>query len=779
MRYDNRGLFSNHFLATRLQEMPQWENFNVDEAQRARMREIVEAAQAGLPTANEAQTENDLIRPLLDTLNLEYDVQTGLPAWGGRSVPDYAVFPTDAARSAALALRGSNDFWPLASAVMDAKAWSVELDQVGAGGPGRTPAQQIAEYLRDSDRPWGVLTNGRVWRLYTRQERRRATDWFEMELEHAVYGDDDEFKLFVLVFGRPGLTPDPLDGLTFNDRLLIGSLEYAASIGERLRDRAFRTVEVLARGFARHERWADPTAEQRRTLYENSLVGLYRLLFVLSAEARGLLPVANPTYRDHYSLAHHRTDVRIRRAANAWAPGSCDLFGSLRDLFGLIDTGEDTLGIPPYNGGLFDAEAHPFLRDSCCPDPELGEAIFQLAFDQAPGGVEEPIDYRDIKPRDLGTIYEGLLEFRLATATEPLSVGTREGVEAYVPATGTRTVVVATGELYLQNDRGDRRASGSYYTPDYIVDYMIENSLDPVLAARSSFIEDELSQRREALSEASDDAAQAEAEAALEQTEASVLDRLLEVRVLDPAVGSGHFLVAAMHFITDAVFTDPNFRPEEDDPEGLLLRRRVAERCLFGIDQNPLAVELARLTIWLETVAPDRPLSFLDHHLKVGNALLGARLADLRSLQVGAGGDQVTLAEVQLESDLPRILQELLEVVSRDARTREDIDEKEAHARQANELLEPYRRVADFWLAVAGFRQDGDMTLLETAMFGIRDDAQRAAAEADERWQKALTFAEARSFFHWELAFPEAFFDAQGHRRADAAFDLVIGNPPV
>lgn len=777
MRYDNRGLFSNHFLAARLRDMPQWQRFQIDEGQRKRMREILESARAGLATANEAQTENDLIRPLLDELGVVFDVQTGLQAWSGRSVPDYAVFRNEETRAAALPLRGTNDFWPLASAVMDAKAWSIELDQVSAGGPGRTPAQQINEYLRDSDRPWGVLTNGRTWRLYTRQERRRAVDRFEMELEHALDGSDDEFKLFVLVFGRLGLTPDPLDSLTFADRVLRGSLEYATGIGERLRDRAFRTVEVLARGLARHESWSNPTAEQRRTLYENSLVWLYRLLFVLSAEARGLLPIQNPTYRDHYSLAHHREDVRNRRGANAWAASSCGLFGSLRDLFRLIDAGDETLSIPPYNGGLFSEDAHPFLRDTCCPDPELGEAIFQLAFDQTPEGLVEPIDYRDIKPRDLGTIYEGLLEFRLSTATEPLAVGMREGVEVHVPATGTRPIVVSLGELYLQNDRGDRRASGSYYTPDYIVDYMIENSLAPVLAARSAEIAVELDHLREAL-DAAGDGEKAQRAAEFAQAHHAVRDRLLDVRVLDPAMGSGHFLVAAMHHISDSIFTDPNFHSIEPDPDGLLLRRAVAERCLFGIDLNPLAVELARLTIWLETVAPDRPLSFLDHHLKVGDALLGARLSDLRSLRIGVQSDQVTIAEVELETDLPSVLQELLAVVSRDARTREDIDEKEEHARHANELLEPYRRVADLWLAVAGFRQPGDLALHETAMFGIRDAKQREVAESDPRWQAAVAFAAGHSFFHWELEFPEAFFDVDGHRRGDAGFDVVIGNPP-
>jgi hypothetical protein len=724
MRYDNRGLFSNHFLATRLIDMPQWQLCVVDQQQRARMRDILARAQPGLPTANEAQTEQDLIRPLLDTLGFHYDVQTGLPAWAGRSVPDYAIFPTLDARAAALPLRGTSDFWPFSSALEDAKAWSVGLDQAGAGGAGRTPAQQIAEYLRDSDRPWGVLTNGQTWRLYTRQQGRRATDR-----------------------------------------------------GERLRDRAFRTVEVLCQGFARHEGWNDPPSERRRQIYENALVFLYRLLFILSAEARGLVPIDNPTYRDHYSLRRLRQEVRDRHAARAWAGSSCALYQSLRSLFQLIDGGDDGLSIPPYNGGLFDEEAHNFLRDSCCPDPELGEAIFQLAFDHH-DNVIEPIDYRDIASRDLGTIYEGLLEFRLATATRPLTVATRERVEVYVPASGNQPVVVDTGELYLQNDRGDRRASGSYYTPDYIVDYMVANSLEPSLAARSEAVANHLVELSQTAEQTDDEQERQAVELERRLYADTVGEHLLQVRVLDPAMGSGHFLVAAMHAITDSIFTDPNFRSPEDDPDGLLLRRRVAERCLFGVDMNPLAVELARLTIWLETVSPDRPLSFLDHHLKTGNSLLGGQLSDLRSLRIGQGGAQLTIAEQQFDQELPNVMSELVAVVARDARTREDIEEKEAHAREADALLARYRRVLNLWLAIAGFRQSGDQDFMEVAMYGITDPAQQVAAEADARWGPALDFARARSFFHWELEFPDAFFGSDGHRLSDPGYDLVIGNPP-
>lgn len=779
MEYRNEALFSNHFLVNRLTDLEEWKSAPVDGALRDRMRSIFEGAKAGLPAANEAQTENDLIRPILDLLGLHYDVQTGLSAWKGHRVPDYAVFPSDALLKSATPRRGTPAFWDDACSVIDAKSWSTGLDDVGTGGSGRTPAQQITEYMRELDHPWGVLTSGRTWRLYSRRRETRASQFFEIDLEAALYGDEDSFRFFVLVFGKAGLVSDPFVKQTFNDQVLSGSVSYAKGVGDRLRDRAFRTVEILSRGFARHEGLNSPTSEQLRDLYENSLVLLYRLLFVLSAEARGLLPMKNSTYRDHYSLTHIRDSIRKRVKSYSWSAESCDLYVRLGNLFRLIDLGDGSLGVPPYNGGLFDSSAHSFLRDSCCRDRELGEALFQLSFDiDLASDSEEAIDYRDIAPRHLGTIYEGLLEFRLAVANVPLAIGVRDRVEVYVPAK-EKEAVVEPGELFLENDKGARRATGSYYTPDYIVDYIVENALSEPLAVRSRQVAEELKILQEAVDSAPKQDARSEAVRDIASFKKTTGDRLIDVRVLDPAMGSGHFLVAAMHHIADRVFTDPSFEASEDDPKGLFLRRRIAERCLFGVDFNPLAVELARLTIWLETVAPDRPLSFLDHHLKVGDSLIGVALSQVAELKPSkkAGGTG-TFAESELHADLPVVIGKLVAIGLADARTHADIEEKEARLREAEALLVPYREVADLWTSIAGFGQDGDQTLLDELMFGIRNLTRRVAAHNDARCRAALDYGRKKSFFHWEIEFPEAFFAESGDRLPIPGFDAVVGNPP-
>src|SRR5437660_3329245 len=189
------------------------------------------------------------------------------------------------------------------------------------------------------------------------------------------------------------------------------------------------------------------------------------------------------------------------------------------------------------------------------------------------------IDFRDLSVRNLGTIYEGVLEYHLET------IQAKDG-----------------WTIDLLNDKGERKATGSYYTPDFIVKYIVDQTVGPVL--------------QRVVAQAASDKSNVEA--------------LLTIKVLDPSMGSGHFLVEATEYIA-RFLVELNVQPEGVMKEGELAywKRRVVQSCIYGVDLNPLAVELAKLSLWLSTVAKDRPLSFLDHHLRTGNALIGARLADL------------------------------------------------------------------------------------------------------------------------------------------------------
>ena len=246
----------------------------------------------------------------------------------------------------------------------------------------------------------------------------------------------------------------------------------------------------------------------------------------------------------------------------------------LSQLFGYINEGEEELGVPTYNGGLFDPAKHPFLEKHAVGDRRLEQAIDMLT------RVDNQfVDYRDLAVRHLGTIYEGLLEYHLAPCDEP------------------------RWTITLVNAKGERKATGSYYTPEYIVNYIVEATLGPTLdeAARDATSPDDLTRR------------------------------ILDLKVLDPAMGSGHFLVAATEFIARRLVAldarpGPAPTPRPTWPTG---SAASSPRASTAWTWNPLAVELAKLSLWLSTVAQDRPLSFLDHHLRPGNSLVGARLANL------------------------------------------------------------------------------------------------------------------------------------------------------
>jgi Eco57I restriction-modification methylase/N-6 DNA Methylase len=407
-------------------------------------------------------------------------------------------------------------------------------------------------------------------------------------------------------------------------------------------------------------------------VFDHALVLLYRLLFCLHAEARELLPVDNPHYRE-YSLRKRKLELADDRdRGRVFSGASDDLYNDLRALFRIVDRGDEALGVSEYDGGLFSAQRHPYFTNRSVPDNLLAPALDGLYRVRG-----EFVDYRGLSVRHLGTIYERLLDYRLEE---------RHSILVLAPASG-------------------RRETGSYFTPEHIVDRIVERTLDPVLERRSAEL----------------------ARSGLRGQDA--LDSFLEVRVLDPAMGSGHFLVSAAAYIAQYVATDPSY--DGDLPMGEI-QRLVAERCIYGVDVNPMAVELAQLSLWLTTVQRDEPLTFL-HNLRVGNSLVGADLTELRAAE--------TVFAERLARDVNTILERLGEIERRETRRGTDVHEKERLAAAAEELREPLEQYADDQVASAFSSGVGRL-------------------------------------FHWELEFPEVFLRSDGRRRPDGGFDAVIGNPP-
>jgi len=769
--FNNSSLFSNHYLENMVQKTPEWG----DEARLSevysRIKAIFDRKGKNFERYVEAELEHNLIRPALDILGHHYGVQEGLH--GDPLKPDYAFFPDQETLDEAYTHnKGSEDFYKKAIAVGDAKAWNVLLDKSRQGKAQRemtNPSFQIDVYLRATPPKWAILTNGRLWRLYHEDTSYKLDCYYEINLPELIdkiekTGDIAPFKYFYLFFRLDAFPQIPL-GSSFLDRVREESSAYAQKIGDDLQENVYKAMKVLAEGFlAETSNALSRSEEDIRNIQENSLRLLYRLLFIFYAESRKLLDVDNMHYRE-ISLRKLKEEVaeRIDRG-EAMLSVRSTYWEGLRDLFRLINDGSEAFGIPKeefyipaYNGGLFDPSVNLFLVQKRIGNSYLARAIDLLA--RSKGDDEMAfVDYSSLEIRHLGSIYEGILEYRLHLAGESMVAIKEKGKEIWVPEleAGGKKILdhVQTGGIYLVTDKGERKATGSYYTPDYIVKYIVANTLEPLMKKK---MEDCL------------------------WSGGSYLKALLSIKVLDPAMGSGHFLVEATDRIAkELVHARETARPEEEGSEEIAehdiqwARREVVRNCIYGVDLNPMAVELAKLSLWLTTVASNKPLSFLDHHLRCGNSLIGAELDKLATLP-GGRAEQTPLWSYVLKSHTDGLLKKYSLMAALPDDNLQMVKWKEEQFRQIkeSELSRRLNELSNVWLSTFFGNKLSDDDYYELQNHLSLEKFPDWTSLRERVWfKRAQELASKKRFFHWELEFPEVF---QGENRG---FDVVIGNPP-
>jgi len=803
----NRGLFSEHFLKARL---PRWKDWQIDDELvefRRRLASLYESTKAILPLANEAQTEKEFVQPVLDLLGYadSYIVQAPTQIGEHTNRPDYALFPDQTTKNKAYEKLRDNDY-TLCIGIADAKYWQRELDLARASDretlTKQNPSVQIARYLTGTKQNWGILTSGRHWRLYSSKSHVPLGNYYQVDLvELLEEAPTESLKYFYVLFRKQAFLQ--VEGKSLLDRILEGSEEYAVELEADIKERAYQVVELLCRGFTADLGREELTDATLRHVYDNSLILLYRLLFVFYAEARELLPLTgNASYRETYSLRKLTHDIdEILSKGYELSTGSAQYYHSVSSLFQLINKGAPKLGVPEYNGGLFDPAEHPFLELHAIPDAYFVQAIHQLArVTDRKLKREVAVDYNTLSERHLGSIYEGLLEFKPRIAPHDLVVIKDKGSARYAAANEypDKQVAYTVGEVYLANDKGERKASGSYYTPQYIVDCIIENTIDPLVEEAHDRVRELKPGVDRAIAEWE---RLREQKQGLEPTEkydrkiAEEREKLLApymaLKVLDPAMGSGHFLSRATEFIAEAIATDPDIESPvalAEESELIYHRRRVVESCIYGVDLNPLAVELAKLTLWLTTMAKAKPLSFLDHHLKVGNSLIGARVSELdeirqpkrksKAIDLSRAPVQLGIFQQLFNQRLYNLLQNRVLIAQLPTETLEDVRNKQTWEKAFEQKMGRFRTLADVWISAAfgnEVRWDDYNALME--------HLQSAEPEWDKLIMKrcvqdSLRLRENHRFFHWELEFPEVFYDETGNRKAGDGFDAVIGNPP-
>jgi len=476
----------------------------------------------------------------------------------------------------------------------------------GRGVKAKSPHDMLQLYLNLSrEHTWAILTNGIHLRLLRDYHHTYTKGYVEFDLEGIFESRDfaDFRALYRLCHasrfipttarreGEPEAGPCPLE------LLYEYSQATGIKVGEDLRENVVRAIETLGNGFLTGalipQLQDDP--ELCRRFFAELLVVIYRMLFLLFAEQRGMLPGRNSLYMDEYSITALR--ARAERPIPDW-DDHVDLWERLKVTFHMLKEGVPELGIFGYNGALFDDDKTPLLDGLTCRNAELLRAVRYLTTVEREG-VLQRISYADLSVEEIGSIYESLLDYTPRVTKGPETINGR-----YIPA-----------DTFVLDPRGSaRKTTGSYYTHPSLVNALVESALVPVMEQR---LAEALG--REAGPEFSLNLSQ------LSPEERTALERaILSIKVCDPACGSGAFLIAATNTLAQRlaqIRTGDEYPPEREIRKA---RRDVLAHCIYGVDLNPMAVELCKVSLWINAAVEDAPLNFLDHHIKCGNSLIGA-----------------------------------------------------------------------------------------------------------------------------------------------------------
>jgi len=725
-----------------------------------------------------------------------------------------------------------------------------------------TPAERMVALCRATGCRLGLVTNGERWMLVDAPVGAVTTfaSWYAR-----IWGQEPvTLQAFVHLLGLRRFFVDESERLP---ALLDRSLKYQDEVTDALGEQVRRAVEVLIQALDKADQDRDRTLlrdVKEAELYEAALTVMMRLVFLLCAEERGLLLLGDERYEAHYAVSTLRMQLRaesdeiLERRWDAWSR----LLAVFRAVYGGIE--HENLRLPALGGSLFDPDRFPFLEgrakgshwriDAAKPLPIDNRTVLLLleAIQQFQGRT---LSYRALDVEQIGYVYEGLLERTVKRTTDvtleldatksaqspwvtlaELESARLDGTEHLVAllrersgssesrvrndlarpvddALAERLLTACHGDTRLRDDRirpfahllrsdpwgyplvhpagayvvttgSDRRETGTHYTPKSLTEAIVAETLTPVAYVGP-----------------------AEGRPRAEWVLKSPAE-LLDLKICDPAMGSGAFLVQACRWLADRLVeawaraeaeghtvgidgwvaeagatVEP--LPRDVEERTIVARRLVAERCLYGVDMNPLAVELAKLSLWLTTLAKGRPFGFLDHNLRQGDSLLGIhRLDQLTQLTMNPSGQgQMRLFGQTIERavrEAVELRQRLRETPIRDIRDVEVMAHLDADARQRLEVPE---LIANAFIGEV-FATGGTGAALEIALVSLAIQAGRAIG-GDQETQAALRRRAAAALaadlpagkpprrpFHWPLEFPEVFADGKG------GFDAMVGNPP-
>ncbi len=743
-----------------------------------------------LAVRSEAQLEDTFIGPLLAQLGWRKVAQETITVQGKLAKPDWCLMLEPGQDNALIASKDHT----LITAICESKAWDKTLD-TGKADRKLNPHHQLQDYLSTLRVRFGFLTNGRLWRVYDTDKITAKKTFIEFDLQRLLAVEDAAEKaqglaLFAFFFGRDTYIR-PAEGAQASaiEQAIAASADFTLEVEENLKAVIYgyagedSLFEIMGRAIHK----ANPKASLA-SVYENSVVLLFRLLFVVYFEDKNAVLLNKHPFYPRYSLA--QLFQNLRQIANGQTPERDKLHDgvyALKQLFEMLDEGAEDIDIPLFNGGLFDpARAPLLLRPKIFDNATLRQLLEKLLYKTHRGNTlfDTRRDFKNMSVTHLGRIYEGLLEFRFERATENAvylefesSATKGKTVEAYFDSYDTanlrkekgfrawREISVKKGDVFLKSASNSRKTTASYYTEPVLSQPLVKASIDHAIAAA---------------------AANGQASGRT----------FMDLKILDNACGSGHFLVEALGYLTDLAlarldtdadlqqlvneesakiteqlqFLNLDYMPEDAQ----ILKRALLKRCIFGVDLNPFAVELARLSLWMDSFIFGTPLSFIEHHVQHGNSLMGASVQDFinyNAVEVQQNDMFVENLSARFD-DLRTVMTEL--DAMRDTTAQEVEQSKALWKNTISPKLNLLSRALSFIctrraLLAEGKRDDCEaLSKTPDLISQLFDDTKSKSAAL----RQIEAYATRYRFFHFEVAFPEAF------ARGKKGFDIIVGNPP-
>lgn len=730
---------------------------------------------------NEAQMEKEFIAKVLEILDWHIIPQEEKIIQGKIEKPDWLLFADSDSKNRYQAIeqtdrRARNDG---ISVVLESKAYDIPIDNKKVKD---NPHFQLLRYLNNLKINFGFLSNGRFWRFYDNTKLSAEKIFYEIDLEAIIEkGDLEAFKYFYFVFNAQNFAPKEKATQSTLKEILEKNISSKTKIEDDLKSLIYGTNTQDSV----FEKIGSCIYEKNKTIsleviYENTLYFMFRLLFI-------------GYFEDKFSdtLVHHKyfnKNISLHTLLENLSDDedSFDGFVKLQDIFRIYEKGEPNYDMPIFNGGLFDAKRTEPLSVAKIFSNKTLKEILEKLFYYDDGKIQMRRDYRTLSISHLGTIYEGLLAYFFEVSDKEIyyieyapkdgkksqkSLSTIEGYydnyeysEIKQKSKIVKSQYYASGQIYLKNTSNSRKSTASYYTPESLTSFLVKECLEGKITQ----------------------------------------ENILTFKILDNACGSGHFLIEALNFVTldilgrlddfkelKAIYEDEkkviientaqyiqNYQIDEAD----ILKRLLLKRMIYGVDINPFSIELTKLSLWIDSFIFGTPLSFIEHHIKCGNSLIGTSISGFKNYCENKKSYKKNLKKTSTEfksemtlfmynflgdfDKLSKIFEKLDSI--KDSTEAEILESKKLYREEISPELEKLNLYLNYQNAGYFLTKD------ESKVFEDIETGDIDEVFASQECVKIINFyAQKYRFFNYEIEFPEIV--TEGEFRG---FQAIIGNPP-